>query len=149
MENRQIFRQSAYDVRSTTPGIHNLDQLFNHFLNKSNSDCTESHNLWHINRMTPARILRKMFATPKHLPKNAGIGIDRYVSVDSVASAAYELPTTDCSNMFVHQASGSRHIHLQPTKECHQHCRRISVRLKPNHTRESCFQPFSGLIKWN
>lgn len=137
MENRHIFRQSAYRVRSTKVGIHNLDQLFAHFLNKSNDEYVEnSHNLWHINRMTPARVLRKLFATPKHLPKNAGLGIDRYVIIDSVTSESYELPTTDCSNMFVYQASGLRRIHLQPTRECHHRCRRISVRLKPNHIRE-------------
>lgn len=136
-ENRQIFRQSAYKVRSTNADIGNLDQLFGHFLNKSTACNENGHHVWHINRMLPARILRKMFATPKYLPQNAGIGIDRYVIVDDASSESYELPTTDCSNMFVYQASGSRQIHLQPTKECHQHCRRISVRLKTNQTRES------------
>lgn len=139
-ENQHIFRQSAYNVRSTHVGIRNLDQLFDHFLNESSDGCVQnSHNAWHINRMTPARYLRKMFATPKHLPKNAGIGIDRYVIVDGVASGSYALPTTDCSNMFVYQASGSRRIHLHPTKECHQQCRRLSIRLKPNHIREFSF----------
>lgn len=140
LENRQHFRQGAYIVRSNDAGIRTLDQLFDHFLNKSNDDCFEnSHSMWHINRMIPARMLRKMFATPMPMPTNAGIGIDRYVIVDSIAGESYELPTTDCANMFVYQASGSRQIHLQPTKECHQHCRQISVRLKQNHIRKFYF----------
>lgn len=132
-----IFQQTAYKVHSTNPNIRNLDQLFDHFVNKTGDGCVEhSHSMWHINRMTPARVLRQVFATPKHLPKNAGIGIDRYFIVDGIAGPSYKLPTTDCSNMFVYQANGSRRIQLQPTNECTQQCSTIYVRLKRNQIRK-------------
>lgn len=90
--------------------------------------------MWRINRMTPARILRKLFPQPKSIPKNAGIDIERYIAFDvNGGGVTYQLPTTDCSNMFIHQAIGSRMIHLQPTNECKQHCRRLTVKLKQNH----------------
>lgn len=105
-------------------------------LNKSGkSDRRPSHNLWRINRMTPARILRTIFPTPKTIPKHAGIDIERYIAFDVNGGATtYQLPSTDCSNMFVYQAIGSRVIYLQPTSECRQQCRRLTVKLKQNHT---------------
>lgn len=65
---------------------------------------------------------------------NAGIDIERYVAFDINDGVTYQLPSTDCSNMFVYQAIGSRIIHLEPTIECKQQCRRIIVKLKQNHT---------------
>lgn len=129
-----MFRKEAYRVRSTDSAVANLDQLFNVMLNRSGkSDTKRSNNLWRINRMTPARILRKLFPAPP-LPTNAGIDIERYVAFDIAGGVTYQLPSTDCSNMFVYQAIGSRIIHLEPTIECKQQCRRITVKLKPNHT---------------
>lgn len=137
-QNRQMFREEAYRVRSTNRNIANLDQLFDVMLNKSGkSDRKEkSNNLWRINRMTPARILRALFPAPKTIPPNAGIDIERYVAFDVNGGVTYQLPSTDCSNMFVYQAIGTRIIHLEPTIECQQQCRRITVTLKQHHTRK-------------
>lgn len=130
-----MFRQEAYRVRSTERNVANLDQLFDVMLNKSGkSDTTPSNNMWRINRMTPARILRALFPAPKTIPMNAGIDIERYLAFDLNGGVTYQLPSTDCSNMFVYQAIGSRIIHLEPTIECKQQCRRITVKLKQNHT---------------
>lgn len=138
MENRKNFKENAYKVYSTNTNIQNLDHLFDALLlNKTKYDDKTSHNLWRVNRMAPARILRTIFPTPKSLPLHAAIGIERYIAFDTVHSASYRLPTADCSNMFVYQARGSRTIHLQPTKECEQQCRRTSVRLKENFIRKS------------
>lgn len=137
--NREIFREEAYKVRSSDPNVVNLDQLFDVMLNKSDkAGRRSSHNLWRINRMTPARILRTIFPTPPTVPKHAGIDIERFIAfdvhVDDDGATTYQLPSTDCSNMFVYQAIGSRVIHLQPTSECKQQCRRLTVKLKQNHT---------------
>lgn len=130
-----MFRQEAFKVRSTDANIKNLDHLFDVLLNKSGKSVkTASHNLWRINRMTPARILRALFPAPKTLPKHAGIDIERYLAFDINGGVPYALPSTDCANMFVYQAIGSRVIHLQPTSECEQQCRRISIKLNQNHT---------------
>lgn len=84
--------------------------------------------------MTPARLIRKLFPAPKSIPIHAGIDIERYIAFDVNGGVTYQLPNTDCSNMFVYQAIGSRVIHLQPTNECRQQCRRLTVKLKQNHT---------------
>ena len=128
-QHKEIFQRDAFNVQSTTDQIQNLDELFKHFLNES-SPHTESHSLWRINRMTPARLLRKLVPSVR-LPVNAAIGIERYVAID-LGTQSYALPTTDCSNMFIYQAKGERTIVLRPTAECIQQCRTISVRLKEN-----------------
>lgn len=142
-QNRKIFRHEAYKVHSTDVNIGNLDQLFDVMLNSSKKRAqTRSHTLWRINRMTPARLLRALFPSPKTIPLHAGIDIERYIAFDVNGGVTYQLPSTDCSNMFVYQAIGSRVIHLQPTSECRQQCRRITVQLKQNHT---CKYPLNPL----
>lgn len=134
-QHHEIFRQEAYKVHSTDVNIANLDQLFDVMLNNSKKGIRKrSHNLWRINRMTPARLLRALFPAPRTIPLHAGIDIERYIAFDVNGGVTYQLPSTDCSNMFVYQAIGSRVIHLQPTGECRQQCRRLTVQLKQNHT---------------
>lgn len=134
--HRQIFQQDAFKVQSTDNRIADLDGLFHVILNGSdNTSPVTSHNVWRINRMAPARVLRALFPPPKTLPQNAGIDIERIITFDiSGGGMPYRLPTTDCSNMFVYQAIGSRVIHLQPTNECAQQCRRLTVKLEQNYT---------------
>lgn len=84
--------------------------------------------------MTPGRMLRALFPAPKAIPEHAGIDIERYVAFDMNGGVTYQLPSTDCSNMFIHQAIGSRIIQLKPTAECQDECRRITIKLKENHT---------------
>lgn len=136
-----MFRRDAYRITSTDSNIVNLDQLFDVMLNKSGkSDTNNIHNLWRINRMfLPGIALRALFPAPKTLPEHAGIDIERYIAFDINGGTTYQLPSTDCSNMFVYQAIGSRIIHLKPTVECKDQCRRITVKLKENHT---CKHPF-------
>lgn len=130
-----MFREDAYKIRSTDTNIANLDQLFSVIMNKNEeSHSKSSHNLWRIKRMKPARILRTLFPAPKTLPEHAGIDIERFISFDVNGGVPYQLPSTDCSNMFVYQAIGSRIIHLQPTTECTDKCRRVTVKLKQSHT---------------
>lgn len=115
-------------------------------LNKSEKGVRKpSHNLWRINRMTPARILRALFPTPKVIPLHAGIDIERYIVFDVNGGVTYQLPSTDCSNMFIYQAIGSRIVHLQPTSECKQQCRRLSVKLKQHHTCKTSSLTFDTL----
>lgn len=138
-QNRKMFQNNAYNVQSTDHRITNLDQLFDILLNKNGAlQSQSSHNLWRVNRMEPARLLRKLFPQPKSLPMHSSIDIERYIAIDIDGGVTYQLPSTDCSNMFVYQAIGSRMIHLQPTIECKHQCRRLSVILKQNHTCKIC-----------
>lgn len=133
--HRQIFHENAYGIKSTQSNINNLDQLFANLLNQTNAKI-DSHNLWRINRMSPARILRELFPRPPGLPDTAGIGVERYIAIDTAISPSYKLPVTDCSNMFVYMAKGTRTINLQPTSECQTKCRRLSFRLEENTFRK-------------
>lgn len=129
-EHRAIFRENAYKITSSQSHIMNLDDLFSHFLNENATTNVRSHNLWRINRMAPVRILRELFSKPPGLPETAGIGVERYIAIDSVNGPSYALPATDCSNMYVYMAQGARTIHLRPTSECQTKCRQLHIRLE-------------------
>ncbi|XP_001355219.2 uncharacterized protein [Drosophila pseudoobscura] len=135
--NHMIFQRDAYRVHSTNQGVHNLEDLFGQF-NSSNSDMNtnvdpptwtqQAHNLWRCNRMLPARLLRPIFARPSRLP-SLGVALERYVAIDTAQAPAYTLPETECPNVYVHQAVGTRFIILRPTSECRHRCRTLSIRL--------------------
>ncbi|XP_034490058.1 uncharacterized protein LOC117793774 [Drosophila innubila] len=137
--NLKIFQRDAYRVHSTNDGVHNLEDLFGQF-NSSSSDpnpddtlgtpvwSTHAHNLWRCNRMLPARLMRPFFARPMRLP-SMGLALERFVAIDTAQAPAYTLPETECPNVYVHQAVGSRFIILRPTSECRHRCRTLSMRL--------------------
>lgn len=141
-------------MHSTDSQITNLDGLFHVLLNRSEkaapSNVLIQTTMWRINRMRPARALRTLFRQPNTIPPNAGIDIERYITFDTSGGSTYHLPTTDCSNMFVYQAIGSRVIHLQPTNECAHQCRLVTVKLEQNYTCKCCavsFVPYA--MKFN
>lgn len=141
-DHRDVFNEHAYNVKSTQPNVHNLDQLFASLLNSSASKSSAgSHHLWRINRLLPARILRKIFAKPFGLPETAGIGMERFVAIDTPLSKSYALPETDCSNMFVLMAKGSRTIRFIPTIECQMSCRSLTF-----HLHENTFCKFAAVL---
>lgn len=123
--NESIFKREK--IQSTNKNIKNFDNLINDFTNKTHQ--IESHSLYRINRMIPARILRKYL--PK-MPSN-GINLERFLAIDTAQASPYRIPDCECSNIFVVQAMGSRIITLRPTSECRSKCRTISVKLAPSH----------------
>ncbi|EDW52868.1 GM12541 [Drosophila sechellia] len=133
--NHEIFQRDAYRVHSTNQDVHNLEDLFGQF----NSSWTQqAHNLWRCNRMLPARLLRPIFARPTRLP-SMGVALERYVAIDTAQAPAYTLPETECPNVYVHQAVGTRFIILRPTSECRHRCRTLSLRLTQSFVREYRF----------
>lgn len=153
--NLKIFQRDAYRVHSTNQGVHNLEDLFGQFNassaahdyhDNSNEDdnhhhqhdniveLSTAHNLWRCNRMLPARLLRPIFARPLRLP-SMGVALERYVAIDTAQAPAYTLPETECPNVYVHQAVGTRFIILRPTSECRQRCRTLSMRLSQSFVR--------------
>lgn len=136
--NHQIFQRDAYRVHSTNQDVHNLEDLFGQF----NSSWTQqAHNLWRCNRMLPARLLRPIFARPTRLP-SMGVALERYVAIDTAQAPAYTLPETECPNVYIHQAVGTRFIILRPTSECRHRCRTLSLRLTQSFVREYRFDCF-------
>ncbi|KAH8273532.1 hypothetical protein KR018_012389 [Drosophila ironensis] len=140
--NHKIFQRDAYRVHSTNQGVHNLEDLFGQFNSSSTPAAAagagaatatptwtqQAHNLWRCNRMVPARLLRPIFARPPRLP-SMGVALERYVAIDTAQAPAYTLPETECPNVYIHQAVGTRFIILRPTSECRQRCRTLSLRL--------------------
>ncbi|EDW82217.1 uncharacterized protein Dwil_GK25678 [Drosophila willistoni] len=127
--NHKIFQRDAYRVHSTNKGVHNLEDLFGQFNTSGWSQ--QAHNIWRCNRMLPARLLRPFFARPTQLP-SMGVALERYVTIDTALAPSYTLPETECPNVYVHQAVGSRFIILRPTSECRHRCRTLSMRLPPS-----------------
>ncbi|ALC49049.1 CG4558 [Drosophila busckii] len=128
-KNLKIFQRDAYRVHSTNQDVNNLEDLFGQF--NSSSDSSNAHNLWRCNRMLPVRLLRPIFARPLRL-SSMGVALERYVAMDTAKAPAYTLPETECPNVYVHQAVGTRFIILRPTSECRQRCRTLSLRLAPS-----------------
>ncbi|XP_034670909.1 uncharacterized protein LOC117903173 [Drosophila subobscura] len=130
--NHVIFQRDAYRVHSTNQGVHNLEDLFGQFNSSGGSPAPtwtqQAHNLWRCNRMLPARLLRPIFARPSRLPSLA-VALERYMAIDTAQAPAYTLPETECPNVYVHQAVGTRFIILRPTSECRHRCRTLSIRL--------------------
>ncbi|XP_037931832.1 uncharacterized protein LOC119666623, partial [Teleopsis dalmanni] len=134
--NYEIFQRDAYRVQSTNREVTNLEELFSQFnsslhteseIRPSSQEPLQAHHLWRCNRMMPARLLRPLFASTR-LP-NTGIALERYMSIDTAKASAYTLPETECANVYVQQAQGSRFIILRPTSECRHKCRTLSMRL--------------------
>lgn len=110
-QNRKVFQNDARRIFSTDWRVADLDNLFDVLLNKSGAwESRPSHSIWRVNRMAPARILRAIFPQPKTLPLHSGISIERYIANDINGGVTYQFPSYDCSNMFVHQAIGTRMI---------------------------------------
>ncbi|XP_020803740.1 uncharacterized protein LOC110180417 [Drosophila serrata] len=131
--NHKIFQRDAYRVHSTNQGVHNLEDLFGQFNSSAPPTWTQqAHNLWRCNRMLPARLLRPIFARPTRLP-SMGVALERYIAIDTAQAPAYTLPETECPNVYVHQAVGTRFIILRPTSECRHRCRTLSLRLTQSY----------------
>ena len=135
--NQEIFQRDAYRVQSTNRDVTNLEELFAQFnqTQSSNSGQGQTHSLWRCNRMLPARLLRQLFARPSRL-SSMGVALERYIAVDSALAPAYTLPHTECANVYIQQALGSRLIILRPTSECRHSCRTLSLRLPESFVRK-------------
>lgn len=117
-------------LKTSNKNVKDLKSLFN----------TDDHDLssnihiqWRINKMTAARIIRKLFPKPYFLPERSGQAVERFLIVDSPESEPYNLPNTECSYVFIIQGSGERTINLKPSKECKNTCKPVSVVLKPTY----------------
>ncbi|XP_053949985.1 uncharacterized protein LOC128858073 [Anastrepha ludens] len=133
VNNHEIFLRDAYRVQSTNRDVTNLEELFTKFNHSQRKEepmhNLETHNMWRCNRMLPARLLRKLFASPTLRLTRTGIALERYMAIDTAQAPAYTLPDTECANVYVQQALGTRYIFLRPTSECRHHCRTLSLRL--------------------
>lgn len=108
--------------------------LFQSTHNSNDAGWDRTHVQWRSNRLEPTRLLRSIFGSPVGEPNYAaGVTIEKLVLVDGPRAPAYQMPTTDGTTVFIHQASGSRVILLSPANECRDTCTAVSVELPKNH----------------
>nr|XP_023017276.1 uncharacterized protein LOC111506443 [Leptinotarsa decemlineata] len=127
-KNMEVMESEARRVKSSNSSISSLKDLF------SNSELpSKTHISWRITKMKPARLIRQIFRKPSFLPDRSGQSVERFLMFDGNEAEPYELPNTECSYVFLIQASGERSIILKPSRECASKCRTVSVSLKPSY----------------
>ncbi|CAG7830865.1 unnamed protein product [Allacma fusca] len=89
------------------------------------------HASWEINRASSVRMLRKYFPKPYFVPNSSEVSMQHFLFVDQILSPTYTLPVTEFANVFLTQASGTRHIILFPADTCKMLCKPLSVLLHP------------------
>lgn len=125
-KNHIILNNESNSIISNNK-INNLDSLFNTVI-------AEDFNiLWRINKMSSARIIRKLFPRPEMVSEWSGQSIERFIIIDGSKSAPYSLPNMECSYISVMQAFGTRTIVLKPSKECLHECKTVSITLNPSY----------------
>ncbi|KAK9870794.1 hypothetical protein WA026_009754 [Henosepilachna vigintioctopunctata] len=128
--NEDILNKESSTIKSTTYKIENLKELFSQ--NPDELSSSNIHFSWRINKMSPARIIRKLFPRPEIFPERTGQSVERYIIVDGTKASPYSLPNTECGFISVRQAYGQRTIFLKPSQECSGECRTLSVVLQPS-----------------
>lgn len=126
--NQEIFRKDANYIKAKS--FVNLSDFF-----KTNVSLSD-HYSWRINRMNPARMLRKLFPKPHIVSNWTGQSMERYVMIDGAESGPYAFPNFECSYVFVIQSTGVRTVILKPSRECMDECKTVSVILKPSYIRK-------------
>lgn len=124
-----IFNQDAQRLKSNSPSLSKANHLLNFVSNNS-----ETHILWRINRMVPARIIRQLFPKPDMISEWSGQSTERFVMIDDTKVPPYILPNPECGNVLLTQGQGERIIILKPAKECSKNCRTTSVTLKESYS---------------
>ncbi|PSN29002.1 hypothetical protein C0J52_26729 [Blattella germanica] len=83
-----------------------------------------------VNRLEPARVLRKLFPRPSFIPNT--VNMERFILIDEPNAPQYKLPFPEGYRVFIMQGSGERLLVLEPVEGCHINCTRVSVLLKPS-----------------
>lgn len=128
-QNKNILNSETKRLESTNSSYTNLKDLFSNNVELS----SHTHISWRITKMATARVIRQVFPKPFFLPERSGQSVERFLMIDGAKAEPYVLPNTECSYVFVIQASGERSIVLKPSKECSNSCKTISIVLKPSY----------------
>lgn len=127
--NMNIMNNDADNIKSNNPHLLHIWDLLDISLNESST----THIAWRINRMVPGQAIRTLFHRPFIVSEWSGQSIERYIMMDGSQAEPYVLPNTECSYIFVVQGAGERTVILRPSRECVNHCKTVSVLLKPSH----------------
>ncbi|KAJ9583587.1 hypothetical protein L9F63_022060 [Diploptera punctata] len=130
IDHKQMIDQDAYRIISTISSWKTIGNLMDHELEKNPTTNQDAHIVWRINRLEPARVLRKLFPRPSFIPDT--VNMERFILVDEPKAPQYKLPFPEGYRVFVMQASGERLLILEPVEGCNINCTRVSVLLKPS-----------------
>ncbi|KAK0159977.1 hypothetical protein PV328_007431 [Microctonus aethiopoides] len=133
-DNKKIFDDDSGRIVSNNSSYRVIGDLFDKRFDENPSKDKDTRILWRINRMKPARILRKLFPKPVGTPDWWGQSTERFLFIDEPKTPAYQFPNPECSNVILRCTSGSRLIKMLPSPECRQTCKRSAVILSAGQT---------------
>ncbi|XP_066994534.2 uncharacterized protein [Anabrus simplex] len=131
LTHQSMLDRDASRISSSVPGWKTVADLMNHQLEQNPTPDKDAHVMWRLNRMEPARVVRKLFPRPPFLPNS--INVERFILIDEPNAPPYTLPFPEGYKVFVMQGSGERLVVLEPVPDCAVNCSRVSVLLKPNY----------------
>ncbi|XP_044592286.1 uncharacterized protein LOC123270352 [Cotesia glomerata] len=132
--NRDIFINDARRISSNNIDYQNINDVIDKRLDTNKSQLENTHISWRINRMTPGRIIRKLFPKPKGTPDWWGQSVERFVFIDEPLAPLYNLPNPECTNVILRSTSGLRLIKMIPSPECLNTCQPTAIILKAGYT---------------
>ncbi|XP_076310049.1 uncharacterized protein LOC143225119 [Tachypleus tridentatus] len=116
---------------SNSPRIGSLKELFEGLSTDNELSRKDIQIYWKMNRVSSARIIRRVFKRPYFIPESSEVALQRYLYVDGPEAPQYVLPLTDFANVWLAQGKGFRLIVLDPAEGCKENCSSVSVLLKP------------------
>lgn len=132
--NSEMFEKDAAKVFSNNLTYRNIRDIMESKVDLNPTENLNNHITWRINRMTPARILRKLFPKPTDTPNWWEQSIERFIFFDEPKSPPYSLPNPECSNVVIRCATGARLIKMVASSECTSSCKSFTVLLSAGKT---------------
>lgn len=126
-----MFIRDASNIQSNVPNFKTIIDLMNFKLDENPTENQDAHITWRLNRLEPARAVRKLFPRPQFLPNS--VNVERFIIIDEPKAPQYTLPFPEGYKVFIMQGSGERLIILEPVEACAFNCSRVSVLLKPSY----------------
>lgn len=130
IDHKHMIDRDAYRIFSTITNWKTIADLMDQELEKNPTKNQDAHIVWRVNRLEPARMLRKLFPRPSFIPHT--VNMERFILVDEPKAPQYILPFPEGYRVFVMQSSGERLLILEPVEGCNINCTRVSVLLKPS-----------------
>ncbi|XP_012279722.1 uncharacterized protein LOC105699377 [Orussus abietinus] len=132
--NHMVFDKEAYKVSSNNGSFRTIADMIEKRMDLYPSDLQLSHISWRINRMHPARSIRKLFPRPAEVPNWLSQSTEKFIFIDEPKAPSYALPNAECSNIVIRLTSGDRLIRLMPSPDCAQKCKPFTVLLSSSYT---------------
>ncbi|KDR17031.1 hypothetical protein L798_09241 [Zootermopsis nevadensis] len=87
--NRHLINRDAYRISSTVHEWKSVADLMEYSLERNPTTNQDAHIEWRVNRLEPARLLRKLFPRPSFIPNT--VNMERFILVDEPKAPQYKL----------------------------------------------------------